>query len=183
VGGGINFCGAAATYLGLLASTFGDIAAAERHFEDAIALNERAGAWAHVVNAQYAYARLLLREADPAARDRGSRLLDDALRGAEKLELLGLVAKSRQLREQAGRAEAPAMPAAPIVLSELTRRESEVLTLIAAGKTNQEIAEALVISPNTAAHHVASIIAKLGLPNRTAVAAYALSRGLNRTDL
>ena len=52
----------------------------------------------------------------------------------------------------------------------LTEREREVLTLIAAGKSNGEIAWALRITPNTAKAHVASIIRKLGVASRTEAA-------------
>ena len=60
----------------------------------------------------------------------------------------------------------------------LTSREQQVLQLIAAGLTNREIAEQLVISPETAKKHVANICAKLGVSNRTEAAARARELGL-----
>jgi DNA-binding CsgD family transcriptional regulator len=53
------------------------------------------------------------------------------------------------------------------VLDGLTRRESEVLTLVARGKTNQEIATDLVLSPNTVRKHLENSFEKLGVHSRT----------------
>jgi predicted ATPase/DNA-binding CsgD family transcriptional regulator len=58
----------------------------------------------------------------------------------------------------------------------LTPREHEVVLLIAAGRTNREIAEELFISPATAARHVANIFAKLGYTSRSQVAAWVTER-------
>ncbi len=58
----------------------------------------------------------------------------------------------------------------------LTRREEEVLGLLAEGCSNAQIAERLVISTRTAEHHVASILSKLDLRSRSEVAAYAVRR-------
>ncbi len=57
-------------------------------------------------------------------------------------------------------------------------REVEVLRLIAAGKSNQQIADELVLSVNTVARHVANILDKAGVANRTEAAAYGREKGL-----
>jgi LuxR family maltose regulon positive regulatory protein len=49
----------------------------------------------------------------------------------------------------------------------LTKREQEILALLAAGLTNQEIADQLVISPQTVKKHTGNIYGKLGARNRT----------------
>jgi len=60
----------------------------------------------------------------------------------------------------------------------LSRREVEVLRLVAAGRTNRQIADELVISLNTVARHVSNIFDKTGVANRAEAASYAHSRGL-----
>ena len=60
----------------------------------------------------------------------------------------------------------------------LSRRELEVLQLVAAGLSNREIAAKLVISEHTVARHVQNIFAKLGLSSRTAATAFAFEHGL-----
>jgi DNA-binding NarL/FixJ family response regulator len=60
----------------------------------------------------------------------------------------------------------------------LTKREIQVLKLVANGKNNQEIAEELVISISTAKAHVSNILSKLHLADRTQAAAYAWQTGL-----
>ena len=73
----------------------------------------------------------------------------------------------------------PARPA------DLTRREIEVLQLLARGLSNREIAERLVISRKTAGHHVEHIYAKTGTTNRALASLFAASHGLvgNPADL
>jgi DNA-binding NarL/FixJ family response regulator len=62
----------------------------------------------------------------------------------------------------------------------LSRRESEVLILLAAGKTNRAIAAELFISEKTVARHVSNIFTRLGLSSRAAATAYAYKHGLAR---
>jgi NarL family two-component system response regulator LiaR len=68
--------------------------------------------------------------------------------------------------------------APPKLGSDLSRRERDVLALIVKGLSNEEIAERLVISPNTARHHVSACIQKLGVTNRTQVAVLAAEHDL-----
>jgi DNA-binding CsgD family transcriptional regulator len=60
----------------------------------------------------------------------------------------------------------------------LSRRERVVLRLLVEGRSNAEIAEALFISVRTARAHVASILAKLDVPTRTAAASHAIRHNL-----
>ena len=61
---------------------------------------------------------------------------------------------------------------------DLSPRELEVLALITEGLSNEEIAEQLLISPDTARHHVSACIRKLGAANRTHAASLAVKYGL-----
>ncbi|MGH3085925.1 MAG: response regulator transcription factor [Rubrobacteraceae bacterium] len=61
----------------------------------------------------------------------------------------------------------------------LTRRQREVATLVGRGLTNPQIADALAISKNTVANHVATILKKLDLPSRSQMALWVTQRGLS----
>jgi predicted ATPase/DNA-binding CsgD family transcriptional regulator len=69
----------------------------------------------------------------------------------------------------------PAQPAAPFLL---TRREREVLRLLAEGRTDRDIAEALFIGPRTVSWHVSAILNKLGVTTRREAATKARADGL-----
>ena len=60
----------------------------------------------------------------------------------------------------------------------LTGREIEILALVAAGKSNREIAVQLVISEKTVARHLSNIFVKIGVASRSAATAYAFQHGL-----
>ncbi len=60
----------------------------------------------------------------------------------------------------------------------LTRREQEVLSVLAGGATNAQIAAALHLSERTVAHHVSAILTKLRAPTRTAAVQAAIGAGL-----
>jgi DNA-binding CsgD family transcriptional regulator len=86
----------------------------------------------------------------------------------------------RALDDLARRARIGTAPDLPdgAVLTALTSREREVLRLIAAGRSNREIASVLFIAPKTASVHVSNILGKLGAASRTEAAAIAHREGL-----
>jgi DNA-binding NarL/FixJ family response regulator len=79
--------------------------------------------------------------------------------------------------EPAGASVAPRPPAEP-----LTRREAEVLGLVAQGRSNPEIARELVIAGTTAKTHVENVIRKLGASDRTQAAVRGIELGLVGTE-
>lgn len=75
-------------------------------------------------------------------------------------------------------AELGASPAPPHASVTLSKRESEILSLVAAGRRNHEVAHQLVISERTVARHVSNIYLKLGVHGRAEAAAWAVRSGL-----
>ncbi len=86
---------------------------------------------------------------------------------------LGAAPLARRISERARRAGLAGPSGGP-----LTARESEVMRLLARGRSNREIAEELVISPKTASVHVSNILAKFGVSSRGEAVAAARDRGL-----
>lgn len=74
-----------------------------------------------------------------------------------------------------------AAPAVPLAPERLTKREHEVLTLIAQGRSNKRIALELEISEKTVKAHVGHLLAKLGVADRTQAALLAVQHGLVET--
>jgi DNA-binding CsgD family transcriptional regulator/tetratricopeptide (TPR) repeat protein len=112
-------------------------------------------------------------------------LLDDEEALVESLELargLGAEPLTRRvagrLRELGIRVPQGQREATRANPAGLTARQLEVLSLVAAGLTNAEIAERLVVSPRTAEHHVAAVLTKLGAPTRRDAARRAGELGL-----
>jgi DNA-binding CsgD family transcriptional regulator len=137
-----------------------------------------------------AYARF--RGAEAALAERANRssvgaLLEAALATADRL---GAVPLASAIRALAGRsrielehAAAPVEALAEdeadgIAIYDLTTREIEVLRLVAAGRTNRQIAAELFISESTAGVHVSHILAKLGVAGRVEAATIASRLGL-----
>ncbi|HEY5869742.1 MAG TPA: response regulator transcription factor, partial [Candidatus Tectomicrobia bacterium] len=161
--------GATAHYLGLLATTLCRWEEAQRHFTAALAMNARMGAKPALAHTQYAYAKMLLARQPPDDGTPAMALLDEALTLSLELGM-----RTLEDRVAALRTRVRSQPHSPQPYpGGLTQREVEVLRLIAVGKSNRDIAEALFVSPNTVANHVRSILTRTGTTNRTEAAAYA----------
>ena len=154
--------------------------------------------------AAHAWGAVLLAEGDPRAAlttlrtaQRLWRDLEAPHEAARVRVLIGLACRERgdgasaELEFEAARGALEELGAAPDLArlarlvgsvrpGGLSRRESEVLTLVAAGKTNRMIAAELFISEKTVARHVSNIFTKLRLSSRAEATAYAFKRGLVR---
>ncbi|WP_345544443.1 helix-turn-helix transcriptional regulator [Microbacterium jejuense] len=162
-----------AVYLRALASRAdGEVAIAEGRAADALPLLRTA--WAAWRRLDAPYDAALTRVAiGTAVRDLGDRegaeLEFDAARAV--LEGLGAIPDLARLERAAAASAGIADPG-------LSRREREVLSLVSRGWSNRRIAEHLFLSERTVARHVGSILAKLGVPSRSAATAYAFEHGL-----
>jgi DNA-binding CsgD family transcriptional regulator/tetratricopeptide (TPR) repeat protein len=113
-----------------------------------------------------------LRRAAEVTGRLGARPLDD--------EVKALAQRARiDLAPHAAAGATAAAGAAPAERLGLTPREAEVLALVAAGRSNRQVAQALFISPKTVGVHVSNILAKLGVAGRVEAAAVAHRLGLD----
>jgi DNA-binding CsgD family transcriptional regulator len=121
--------------------------------------------------------RLAERLAQDGERDRATATASESLRTAERI---GATALADQIRATSRRHRLRLDGVSPgdDGTRGLTAREREVLTLLAEGRTNEQIAAELFMSPKTASVHASRIITKLGVANRTEAAAYAHRNGL-----
>lgn len=112
-------------------------------------------------------------------KEAGAELLVQAIEAAARGD--ALIAPSVTVRLLSAFAdnavEAPIQPIEP-----LTDREEEVLAVVAAGKTNAEIADELYISLSTVKTHLASLMAKLGARNRVEMAMWAYETGRAKAE-
>jgi DNA-binding CsgD family transcriptional regulator len=123
-----------------------------------------------------ALAAELLRQGHATATELGARPLRTALERLARLGRVELVPDDPVADGQAPGSEgAGAEPAAALGL---TARELEVLALVAEGRSNRQVGDALFISAKTASVHVSNILAKLGVASRVEAAAVAHRLGL-----
>jgi len=143
----------------------------------------------HPFDAAYA----LFRQAEALLAGVGPRLeAEQVLRSAQQTVVtLGAAPLRREiellaqrgrlhLEEPADTTAAPTAPSSPAASLGLTQRETEVLALVAEGRTNRQIGQELFITPKTASVHVSRILAKMGVAGRGEAAAIAHRLGLDK---
>lgn len=128
---------------------------------------------------EYVYAALQAGAAGFLLKDVSPEHLVGAVRTVAIGDALLAPSITRRLVERFARPQ-PGRTVAPEALAALTARETEVLTLVARGMSNAEIAVTLVVGEATVKTHVAGILAKLDLRNRAQAVVLAYETGLVR---
>lgn len=181
--GDIERARGAAAELGSLASAFGCVSleAMAAHASGAVELaaGDASGALPYLRKAH----QLWTRAESPYERARVQVLMGRALDavgdvGSSRRELEAARSTFRQLAARPAADEVSLTLAPPALPSGLTAREVEVLRLVASGRSNAQIATALVLSEKTVARHLSNIFGKLDVGSRTAATAYAFEHGL-----
>ena len=140
---------------------------AARLYGVAGALRERTGAPIKPYDLDLYYDRYL----EPAKAQLSEQAWDAAWAEGRAMPLDDAIAYALAFDDE------PQTPATSVT-SILSKREVEVLRLLVEGRSNQEIANELFISPHTVSNHVANIMNKLGVESRTAAATWAVRNGL-----
>ena len=173
----IPFRAAADFAFGYFALGDGKPDAARQHFEDAVDLYFRSGAPFEVARARIGLARALGKLGRvQAAMEEAQRAVDLLTDLKAELEISRARTVVQALTAMLQTNPEPISPA--IGSSELTKREIEVLRLVAEGMNNQSIAERLFVSDHTVHRHLANILRKLSVSTRAAAVAQGARRGL-----
>ncbi|HVB22947.1 MAG TPA: LuxR C-terminal-related transcriptional regulator [Ktedonobacteraceae bacterium] len=189
--------------LGVVATLASDWVAAEQSFADGLALCQRAQNQPEVAAILYEQARAALMQSGAAAIpvEQAQRLLERMHTLCNRARAIfmeygmhrsialvdTLQEGAKQLAQRDSRGSVPIIhkgiqeqlaTAGYTLHLSLTRRELEVLRLVAEGHTDREVADALVISPRTVNRHLSNIFVKLDVPGRAAAVAYAIRLGV-----
>ena len=170
--GTIPLSASAAAAEGALFHHRGDAAGAVSRLEAAAEGYEQSGAPFETARARLDLAEALASTGQHAAAQREAR------QALETFQALGAERDARRAQDALKRLERPARSKRPGGKAELTRRQLEILRLVAQGLSNPDIAMRLRLSDHTVKRHVANLLTKLGLPTRAAAAAYAARKGL-----
>jgi DNA-binding CsgD family transcriptional regulator len=167
--GGEPVTGSMQRPLGQVAALLGRWDEAQRHHERALEVHTRMRAELWIAHSECDLAEVLRQQSEPDV-ERAEHLYARAL---HRCETLGMTALAARIRAARGKVRA-----AGTRPGGLTKREVEVAALVAAGASNREIADALVISERTAESHVQNILTKLGFGSRSQIASWATTERL-----
>jgi DNA-binding NarL/FixJ family response regulator len=160
--------GASHLTAGRVAAHVGDIAAAQERLDAAIAIFDELNMPLEAARARLSLAEAQ-RDSDPEVAIHEAGV---ALAAFDEAGAAGMADRAAALLRALG---GPARTG-PKAFGLLSRREREVLELLAEAKTNAEIGDRLFISAKTVEHHVGQVLAKLGARSRAEAAAHAARR-------
>ncbi len=184
--------------LGEVAAAEGNWSKAEQAFEDGLELCQRAGNQPEQASLLYEKARMILMRSNTETPEKKHASLQDIHRLCDRAHEIFLNYRMQRaanlvetLREGVRQLERrqDEKPSNRIIQEHithpeylldlhLTKRELEVLRLVAEGHTDREVADILVISPRTVNRHLANTYVKLDVPGRASAVAYAIRQGL-----
>lgn len=164
-GGTVTYVGPVELWLGVVAAGLGRADTAVGHLTTAAGAAHAAGTPGFAVQAEVELADTLLGRGGPGDAEAARDLLVGTRPVAARLAMAPFGARIDRLLTRCG---------PPAARHPLSARELEVVALVAAGRTNREIAAELFISERTAQNHVQHILTKLGLDNRTQIATWHL---------
>jgi DNA-binding CsgD family transcriptional regulator len=153
--------------LGQAAAALGHLSPAVEDLRTAASICDTNGARGYAVQARVELAAALTRRQAPGDRDEALAALAAAAREADQLGMVPFTEWSGRLQAELTAAAAGGSPLSP--------RELEVARLVGRGLTNKQIGQTLYVSERTAENHVQHILTKLGLRNRSQIAAWASS--------
>jgi DNA-binding NarL/FixJ family response regulator len=164
-----------ARLLGDAAASLGERAQAHAYYARALEACATIGFRPEIALSHLGLGELLLRA---GARERVEALahLDFAIDEFRAMGMQPALERTLALCEHQESTDGPQIR--PVYPGGLSPCEVEVLRLVAAGKSNQQIADTLVFSPNTVLRHISYIFSKIGAANRTEAATFALQQGL-----
>jgi DNA-binding CsgD family transcriptional regulator/tetratricopeptide (TPR) repeat protein len=158
-----------------------DLDRARADLERALALSQEIGLGPLEIRVHAALAHLYQAAYDPGAAERelaAARAVIDRLAAGYADPALRAEFVARMAAALPRPPSLPPLQAAKLRFGGLTRREREVAALIAQGKSNRDIAAALVVSERTVTTHVTNILNKLGFTSRSQVAVWAAEKNL-----
>jgi len=163
--------------LGQICRATGRLDRGLEHFQSAMDFCQNTGQRSQIPRITLNYAGTLLERGGAGDREQAGTLIDVALAIADTLGMGPVKEQLTQLQESdLASGSGPSEPGNPAGLSQ---RETDVIRLIAAGKTDREIAEELIIAIRTVTTHVGNILNKTGAANRAEAASFATRHGLD----
>jgi DNA-binding CsgD family transcriptional regulator/tetratricopeptide (TPR) repeat protein len=166
--------------LGVAALAGGDVGAARRHLAAAETQARQAGMYPElaITLLQRGLLERQLSRSGAAGAAQAHDFLDEGLRLCAALDMLELGRRLADPLWTPPGHKTRSQHKHPLYPAGLSDREVEVLCLVAQGRTNREIATALVLSEKTVARHLTHIFTKLNVENRAGAVAFALRHGL-----